>query len=157
MAGKTGTTQSNADGWFMAMTPKLVMGAWVGADDPRIRFRNTELGQGASTALPITAYFMKQVNADKKFRTLSEAKFPAVPAALQKRLQCDLYEMDDMLKYEIEKMIDRRDSTIRADSTKTPPPESFLLVLYKRKMKILKTLQHLDSMKMIEIIEGNNP
>lgn len=157
LAGKTGTTQSNADGWFMAMTPKLVMGAWVGADDPRIRFRNTELGQGASTALPITAYFMKQVNADKKFRTLSEAKFPAVPAALQKRLQCDLYEMDDMLKYEIEKMIDRRDSTIRADSTKTPPPESFLLVLYKRKMKILKTLQHLDSMKMIEITEGNNP
>ena len=157
LAGKTGTTQSNADGWFMAMTPKLVMGAWVGADDPRIRFRNTELGQGASTALPITAYFMKQVNADKKFRTLSEAKFPAVPAALQKRLQCDLYEMDDLLKFEIEKMIDRRDSTIRADSTKTPPPESFLLVLYKRKMKILKTLQHLDSMKMIEITEGNNP
>ncbi len=54
-------------------------------------------------------------------------------------------------------MIARRDSTIRADTTVAPPPESFLLVLYKRKMKILKTLQHLDSMKMIEITEGNNP
>lgn len=157
LAGKTGTTQSNADGWFMAMTPKLVMGAWVGADDPRIRFRNTELGQGASTALPITAYFMKQVNADKKFRTLSDAKFPPIPAALQKRLECDLYEMDDLLKYEIEKMIVRRDSIIRADTTVAPPPESFLLVLYKRKMKILKTLQYRDSMKMIELTEGNNP
>ena len=65
--------------------------------------------------------------------------------------------MNDLLKYEIEKMIARRDSTIRADTTVAPPPESFLLVLYKRKMKILKTLQHLDSMKMIEITEGNNP
>lgn len=157
VAGKTGTTQSNADGWFMAMTPKLVMGAWVGADDPRIRFRNTELGQGASTALPITAYFLKQINADKKFKELSHAKFQPVPAVLKKRLECDLYEMDDLLKVEIEKMIFQRDSIIRADTTLAPPPESFLLMLYRRKMKLLKTLQRRDSMKMIEIIEGNNP
>lgn len=57
VAGKTGTTQANADGWFMAITPNLVMGSWVGADDPRIRFRSTELGQGSNTALPITGYF----------------------------------------------------------------------------------------------------
>src|SRR5205085_7757096 len=43
VAGKTGTTQANADGWFMAMTPGLVIGTWVGADDPRIRFRLTSL------------------------------------------------------------------------------------------------------------------
>ena len=65
--------------------------------------------------------------------------------------------MDDLLKYEIEKMIVRRDSTIQADTTVVPPPESFLLILYKRKMKLLKTLHQLDSLKMIEIIEGNNP
>jgi penicillin-binding protein 1A len=64
VAGKTGTTQANADGWFMAMTPNLVVGTWVGADDPRIHFRNTELGQGSSTALPIYGYFMKEVNND---------------------------------------------------------------------------------------------
>jgi penicillin-binding protein 1A len=53
VAGKTGTTQANADGWFMAITPKLAIGTWVGADDPRIRFKNTKLGQGSNTALPI--------------------------------------------------------------------------------------------------------
>jgi penicillin-binding protein 1A len=74
MAGKTGTTQSNADGWFMAMTPNLVIGSWVGADDPRIRFRSTSLGQGASTALPIVAGFFQQVNSDKQLSTISRAQ-----------------------------------------------------------------------------------
>jgi penicillin-binding protein 1A len=154
LAGKTGTTQANADGWFMAVTPKLVMGAWVGADDPRIRFRTTELGQGANTALPITGYFMKLVNADKRFKDISSAKFPALPAELQKKLECDLYELDEMMKYDIERMIAKRDSVIHADTTATAPPESFLQILYKRKMKMLKTIQHLDSLKAIEILEG---
>src|SRR5690606_132460 len=65
VAGKTGTTQLNVDGWFMAMTPKLVIGTWVGADDPRLHFKSTSLGQGAATALPITAYFLQKVNQDK--------------------------------------------------------------------------------------------
>src|SRR5690606_29456133 len=68
IAGKTGTTQENADGWFMAMTPKLVMGSWVGADDPRIRFRSTYLGQGSNTALPVVAYFLQEVNKDTTYR-----------------------------------------------------------------------------------------
>ena len=79
VAGKTGTTQANADGWFMAMTPNLVIGTWVGADDPRIRFRYTELGQGSSTALPMVAYFLKQVNQDTTFKKISDAKFKPLP------------------------------------------------------------------------------
>jgi penicillin-binding protein 1A len=75
MAGKTGTTQANADGWFIAMTPNLVVGAWVGADDPRIRFRSTALGQGASTALPIVATFFQQLNHDKELAHLKQARF----------------------------------------------------------------------------------
>ena len=158
VAGKTGTTQLNADGWFMAMTPKLVMGAWVGADDPRIRFRSTELGQGSNTALPITAYFMNLVNSDPKFKPITLAKFSPLPEGSQQKLDCDLYELDDDLEVEIEKMIFRRDSTIQADTTGIVPPVSFLQMLYERKMKILKAIHQLDSTRMldVEVIEGEN-
>ena len=65
MAGKTGTTQNNTDGWFMGLTPDLVTGVWVGAQDPTIRFSSTRYGQGANTALPIYGYFMKDTYADE--------------------------------------------------------------------------------------------
>jgi penicillin-binding protein 1A len=65
IAGKTGTTQNNSDGWFMGMTPNLVSGAWVGNDDRRLRFSSTTNGQGANTGLPIWAIFMKYVIADR--------------------------------------------------------------------------------------------
>lgn len=64
MAGKTGTTQNNTDGWFMGLTPDLVTGVWVGAQDPTVRFSTTRLGQGANTALPIYGFYMKDVYAD---------------------------------------------------------------------------------------------
>jgi penicillin-binding protein 1A len=64
IAGKTGTTQSNSDGWFMGLTPDLVTGVWVGGDDRVIRFRLTSLGQGANMALPIWALYMKRVYGD---------------------------------------------------------------------------------------------
>lgn len=61
MAGKTGTTQNNADGWFMGLTPDLVTGVWVGAEDRDVRFRSMEWGQGARMALPIYGYYMQNV------------------------------------------------------------------------------------------------
>lgn len=64
MAGKTGTTQNNTDGWFMALTPELVTGVWVGAADPAVRFSITSKGQGANTALPIYGYYMKDILKD---------------------------------------------------------------------------------------------
>lgn len=66
IAGKTGTTQNSADNWFIAMTPHIVMGAWVGGDDRRIRFPDTpnSIGQGARTALPIVGTFINYVTAD---------------------------------------------------------------------------------------------
>lgn len=63
-AGKTGTTQNNTDGWFIGLTPDLVTGVWVGAQDPTVRFTSTALGQGANTGLPIYGYYMKKVYAD---------------------------------------------------------------------------------------------
>lgn len=65
MGGKTGTTNYNADGWFMGFTPSLVSGCWVGGEDPDIHFDGMADGQGASMALPIWGLYMKKVFADK--------------------------------------------------------------------------------------------
>jgi len=149
VAGKTGTTQSNADGWFMAMTPKLVIGTWVGADDPRIRFRFTELGQGSSTALPITAAFLTQLNHDKKYKSITDAKFVSLPPALQQEMNCEVYYLNDSLVKKIERSIFQRDSIIHADTTVRPPTETFLQVLYKRKLRRVEAKQKRDSIASI--------
>jgi penicillin-binding protein 1A len=72
----------------MAITPKLVIGTWVGADDPRLHFKSTTLGQGAATALPITALFLQQVNQDKSLKQISLAKFDRLSAQLLAELDC---------------------------------------------------------------------
>lgn len=72
IAGKTGTTDNNSDGWFMGLTPDLVTGVWVGAEDRSIHFRSTHLGQGANMALPIWAIFMKKVYADSTLNISKE-------------------------------------------------------------------------------------
>lgn len=61
MAGKTGTTNNHSDGWFVGMIPRLVGACWVGGENRDIHFDNMQYGQGASTALPIWAYFLKKV------------------------------------------------------------------------------------------------
>ena len=64
VAGKTGTTQNQSDGWFMGIVPRLTTGVWVGAEDRSVHFRTIKLGQGANMALPIWAIYMKKVYAD---------------------------------------------------------------------------------------------
>lgn len=66
IAGKTGTTQNHADGWFMGMLPNLVTGTWAGAEDRSVHFEGIKLGQGASMALPIYALFLEKVYKDPK-------------------------------------------------------------------------------------------
>lgn len=66
IAGKTGTTQNQSDGWFMGITPQLTSGVWVGAEDRSVHFRSLTLGQGANMALPIWALFMKKVYEDPR-------------------------------------------------------------------------------------------
>lgn len=68
IAGKTGTAQDQTDGWFMGLTPDLVTGVWVGADNNAIHFRYTNDGMGTNTALPIWGYYMKKVYADKSIK-----------------------------------------------------------------------------------------
>jgi penicillin-binding protein 1A len=64
MGSKTGTTQNHSDGWFMALTPHLVSGCWVGGEDRSIHFDGISLGQGASMALPIYALYIQKIYAD---------------------------------------------------------------------------------------------
>ena len=65
IAGKTGTTDNNSDGWFMGYTPMITAGTWVGCEDRAAHFRSTALGQGANTALPVWAIFIKKCYEDK--------------------------------------------------------------------------------------------
>lgn len=75
MGGKTGTTNFNADGWFMGFTPEIVAGAWVGGEERFIHFLNGSLGQGASMALPIWGNFMRKVYADKSLPYSQSTRF----------------------------------------------------------------------------------
>lgn len=65
IAGKTGTTQNQSDGWFIGMVPNLVTGVWVGCEDRSARFKSITYGQGATAALPVWGYFMKKCYEDK--------------------------------------------------------------------------------------------
>ena len=90
IAGKTGTTQNQSDGWFMGLTPDLVSGCWVGAEDRIVHFRSLDLGQGARTALPIWALYMQKIYADKGIN-LSKRDFTPPAEKLSVELNCDKY------------------------------------------------------------------
>jgi len=92
IAGKTGTTQKNADGWFMGLTPDLAAGAWVGGEDRSIHFNSMVEGQGATMALPIWGKFFSKVYADKHLR-VSKSEFPR-PKNLDPNLELDCSKYD---------------------------------------------------------------
>ena len=75
IGGKTGTTNRNSDAWFMGFTPELVSGCWVGGEDRDIHFDSMRMGQGATMALPIWAYFMKKVYRDSSLPYDPNSKF----------------------------------------------------------------------------------
>ncbi len=91
IAGKTGTTQNNSDGWFVGIVPNLVSGCWVGAEDRSIHFRTTQLGQGANMALPIWGLYMKKCYADKTL-SISKEAFEKPATKLSVELDCDKYQ-----------------------------------------------------------------
>ena len=89
IAGKTGTTQNQSDGWFIGMVPNLVTGVWVGAENRSVHFPGIAYGQGATMALPIWALYMEKVYADEELNISKEA-FPA-PEKLTIHLDCSTY------------------------------------------------------------------
>ena len=101
LIGKTGTTQSHADGWFIGATPKLVAGAWVGANNRLVRFRSLTLGQGANTALPIFGEFMQAFNQDETFKNIRYARFPRPSRQVLAQLDCPLYDDGKGLLYDL--------------------------------------------------------
>ena len=86
IAGKTGTTQNQSDGWFMGMVPNLVTGVWVGCEDRSARFKGLTYGQGATAALPIWGYFMKKCYEDENLH-VSKEDFDR-PANLSIKVDC---------------------------------------------------------------------
>lgn len=99
VAGKTGTTQKNSDGYFMGITPDLTTGVWVGNDDPTVHFRSTALGQGSRTGLPIWAIYMKKVYADKSLN-ISQGDFPKpnIPG-VDLNFDCNHYDDGETIEY----------------------------------------------------------
>ena len=87
IAGKTGTTNDNADGWFVGIVPDLVTGTWAGGEDNSIRFRNNNLGQGANMALPMWALYMQKIYADSTL-SISQEEFE-VPLNFNIDLDCE--------------------------------------------------------------------
>lgn len=88
LAGKTGTSQNHSDGWFIGYTPRIVAGAWVGAESPAVRFRDLRLGQGANTGLPIVAFFLQKLDEQENLKAYVNAPFPPLSEELQQNLNC---------------------------------------------------------------------
>lgn len=93
VAGKTGTTNDQSDGWFIGYTPKLTAGAWVGAEDRQVHFESLALGGGSNMALPIWGIFMQKVIEDGTLGISHDDKFLA-PPGLVLNLDCDGSDAD---------------------------------------------------------------
>ena len=103
IAGKTGTTQNQSDGWFIGMVPNLVTGVWVGCEDRSARFKGITYGQGATAALPIWGYMMKKCYADKDLL-----------------ISKDPFERPENLSIKVDCYAPRK---VEVDSTAIPPEE----------------------------------
>ncbi|MCZ4409588.1 transglycosylase domain-containing protein [Cryomorphaceae bacterium 1068] len=106
IGGKTGTTQNNADGWFMSITPNMVCGAWVGGQSPLVRFRSTRLGQGAATALPIVGEFIKSSESVKTTKPLVGTRFPDTDADVLLDMLCPIY-VENRTEHFLEDLFDK--------------------------------------------------
>ena len=92
LAGKTGTTQNQADGWFIGYNSRIVVGIRVGANDRNIHFNSIRLGQGAHMALPIFGLFMRECLKDPAYARWESLSFPLVPVAEQKELDTPIFQ-----------------------------------------------------------------
>ena len=99
IAGKTGTTNDQSDGWFIGYTPSLTAGAWVGAEDRQVHFESLSLGGGSNMALPIWGIFMKKVLEDGTLGVYETDRFMA-PPGVNLNLDCDGSDADAVMKAE---------------------------------------------------------
>jgi penicillin-binding protein 1A len=107
IGGKTGTTNDNSDGWFIGITPQLVTGLWTGCEDRDIHFRSLHLGEGANTALPIFALYMKKVYANTSLGIKKNVDFDPPKAPLSITLDCGAYtQQQEGTPTEVDKKLD---------------------------------------------------
>ena len=99
IAGKTGTTNDQSDGWFIGYTPTLTAGVWVGAEDRQVHFESLSLGGGSNMALPIWGLFMQKVHADPTIGVSETDRFMA-PPGVSLNLDCDGSDADAEMKAE---------------------------------------------------------
>jgi penicillin-binding protein 1A len=105
IGGKTGTTQDNSDGWFIGITPQLVTGLWTGCEDRDIHFRSTRLGEGANSALPIFALYMKKVYANSSLGIKKNVDFDQPKSGISITLDCDAYKQQQQGTGEVDKKL----------------------------------------------------
>jgi len=105
IGGKTGTTQENSDGWFIGITPQLVTGVWSGCEDRDIHFRSTRLGEGANSALPIFALYMKRVYANPALGIKKNVDFDAPKNGPGIVLDCDQYKQQQQGTPDVDKKL----------------------------------------------------
>lgn len=128
LAGKTGTTQSNTDGWFMALTPELSVGVWVGADNPAIHYRTTALGQGARTALPVFGNFYRRLTKDDSLKVMTARRFPPLSRSLERSLACPFFKED---KTVLERIFGKKEEPLKEKKFGEPEKKkSFLRRLF---------------------------
>ncbi|GAB2695205.1 transglycosylase domain-containing protein [Mucilaginibacter koreensis] len=105
IGGKTGTTQNNSDGWFIGVTPQLVTGVWTGCEDRDIHFRSTNLGEGANSALPIFALYMKKVYANKALGIKQNIDFAPPKGGVSVTLDCNAYSQQQQGTNEVDEKL----------------------------------------------------
>lgn len=106
IGGKTGTTNGNSDGWFIGITPQLVTGLWTGCEDRDIAFQSTRLGEGANSALPIFALYMKKVYANPALGIKKTVDFDAPKTGVSIVLDCGQYNQQQQGTNEVDKKLD---------------------------------------------------
>ena len=143
LAGKTGTTQAQADGWYIGYNPKIVTGVWVGGEDPTVRFRSLTLGQGAHMALPIYARFTQKVHSDRRFRTIANSTFDLLDPLIMARLEKPHYKETEGLDNLFEIIVDGAEEIMKprdgnkkvADSEEKKNIYEFIRSIFKKKDK----------------------
>ena len=94
LAGKTGTTNDHADGWFMGVAPKLVTGIWVGAEERSVHFNSLSKGSGSNMALPIFGHFMLDVYSDSTLGITQGDEF-VKPLGIELNIDCNKQEQEN--------------------------------------------------------------
>lgn len=140
IAGKTGTTQDNKDGWFVALTPRLITVTWVGADDHRIGFKSTAMGQGANSALPIYGLFQQKMNQSDTLSNIAYAKFPPASTRIINMMGCTPEKVPGLLKRIFVNTDKPKTTRVKIDTLNQAPKEKEGLFkkirnIFKRKDK----------------------